>query len=332
MNRRHFQYALLGSLAGGIASDALGAGKPRKPKRVRSLPNLKLNTTGGQQMWGDVRYHRGYRVQRHALTGHHRLLDPQDQRVAWGSLDACESALAKIRDESQLPAASSTAVVSLHGLFRTRWSMARIEHYLAQTTGWQGINLCYPSTRGTVGDHAGMLRDVIDNLEGVETIHFVAHSLGNLVIRRWLNDLGEKRLKPRGMKIGRMVMLGPPNHRPALARALVPIDRHKIIAGEAGDQLNGAWKTLEPNLATPPFEFGILAGGLGNSDGFNPLIPGDDDMIVGVRETKLAGARDFRLLPVIHATMMDDPKLQQLTGRFLQHGYFETPSQRQPLT
>lgn len=331
MNRRHFQYALFGSLAGGLASNALGAGKPRKPKRVRSLPNLKLNTTGGQQMWGDVRYHLGYRVQRHALTGHHRLLDPQDQRVAWGSLDACESAFAKIRQETQLTAASSTAVVSLHGLFRTRWSMARIEHYLEQTTRWQGINLCYPSTRGTVGDHAGMLRDVIDHLDGVETIHFVAHSLGNLVIRRWLNDLGENRLKSRGMKIGRMVMLGPPNHRPALARALVPIDRHKIIAGEAGDQLNGAWKTLEPNLATPQFEFGILAGGLGNSDGFNPLIPGDDDMIVGVRETKLAGARDFRLLPVIHATMMDDPKLQQLTGRFLQRGYFESPDTRQTI-
>jgi len=331
MNRRHFQHALFGSLAGGLASAALGAGKPRKPKRIRSLPNLKLNTTGGQQMWGDVRYYCGYRIQRHALTGHHRLLDPQDQRVAWGLLEGCQAALANAREKTELPAPSTTAVISLHGLFRTRWSMIRIGHYLAQSTGWQAINLCYPSTRGTVGDHAGMLGDVIDNLEGVETIHFVAHSLGNLVIRRWLAALTADTLRPRGMKIGRMVMLGPPNHRPALARALVPIDRHKIIAGEAGSQLNGDWDTLSSKLATPDFDFGILAGGLGNSDGFNPLIPGDDDMIVGVRETKLAGARDFRLLPVIHATMMDDPKLQQLTGRFLQRGYFESPDTRQPI-
>jgi hypothetical protein len=128
-----------------------------------------------------------------------------------------------------------------------------------------------------------------------------------------------------------MVMLGPPNHRPALARALVPIDRHKIIAGVAGDELNGDWKNLAPTLATPPCEFGILAGGRGDDAGHNPLIPGDDDMIVGVDETRLVGARDFRVLDVIHATMMFEREVQEMTTRFLKHGYFESPEARTPL-
>lgn len=336
MNRRHFQRVCFGSLASAAANIGLAAGRRRKTKRLQTLPNWQLSTTGGQQMWGDLRYNRGYRIQRHALTGHHRLLDPREQRIAWGTLKGCEASLAKKLKEQSLPTASTTAIVTLHGLFRTRWSMFPLGKFLSEKTGWQSINLSYPSTRGSIGDHAEMLRQVIDHLEGVETIHFVAHSLGNLVVRRWLtlaqeeNSL-EPKLSPPKI-ISRMVMLGPPNHRPSLARALVPIDRNKIIAGDAGDQLNGSWKTLEPKLTTPPFEFGIIAGGLNNNDGYNPLIPGDDDMIVGVRETRLAGASDFRLLPVIHATMMDDPKLQQMTLRFLQQGYFVSADSRQPLT
>ncbi len=330
MNRREFQSAFRGLLAGGgLAPLAAAAGKPRRP---RSLPNLKTSTTGGQQLWGDVRYHAGYRIQRHALTGHHRLLNPQYERAGWGSLKACEATLSDIRRENLALTNSPTAVIFLHGLFRTRWSMSRIAQYVSEHTDWQPIVLGYPSTRGSVADHAAMLGEVVDHLSGVQELYFVAHSLGNLVIRRWLKNL-EKAQTPDAlaMQLGRMVMIGPPNHRPALARTLVPIDRHKIIAGIAGEELNGSWKDLAPTLAVPPCEFGILAGGRGDDTGHNPLIPGDDDMIVGVAETRLAGARDFRVLDVIHATMMYVPEVQEMTTQFLKHGYFESPETRTPL-
>ncbi len=329
MNRRNFQLALASLLVSGLTPLASAAGKPRRPK---SLPNLKTGTTGGQQLWGDVQYHAGYRIQRHALTGHHRLLNPDYQRIAWGTMSACDAELASIRKQQPELANLPTAVVFLHGLFRTRWSMSRIARFVADQTDWQPIVLGYPSTRGAVADHAAMLDDVVEHLEGVRKLYFVAHSLGNLVVRRWLNDLDEKKtLQQRNVELGRMVMLGPPNHRPALARALVPIDRHKIIAGVAGDELNGDWKNLAPTLATPPCEFGILAGGRGDDAGHNPLIPGDDDMIVGVDETRLVGARDFRVLDVIHATMMFEREVQEMTTRFLKHGYFESPEVRTPL-
>lgn len=308
---------------------ARAAGKPRRP---RALPNWQTATNGGQQLWGDVRYHAGYRIQRHALTGHHRMLNPDYERVAWGSLRACEAALDDARRDAPPLASGRTSVIFLHGLFRTRWSMSRIGEFVSQQTGWESIVLGYPSTRGSIGDHAKMLDDVITHLEGVGKIYFVAHSLGNLVIRRWFNDLSNiNTLERRNIELGRMVMMGPPNHRPTLARTLVPIDRHNIIAGKAGDELNGKWKTLAPTLATPPCDFGILAGGMGNGSGHNPLIPGDDDMIVGVDETRLAGASDFRVLNVIHATMMYVPEVHSMTVRFLEHGYFESPEARTPL-
>jgi hypothetical protein len=83
------------------------------------------------------------------------------------------------------------------------------------------------------------------------------------------------------------------------------------------------WKELEPKLATPQFDFGILAGGRGDGRGYNPLISGDDDAVVTVESTRLAGARDFRVLP--------DAKVQEYTVRFLNEGHFESEGARQPI-
>lgn len=346
MNRRDFQRMAAAILAGsGLTSLARAAGKPRRPK---SFTNLHLRTSGGQQLWADVRLFHQLRIQQHAYTGHYRLLDNENVRQAWGTLEACETKLESIRHTESLPPMKETAVVLLHGLFRARGSMSRLAQHLRKQTDWEVLNFGYPSTRGSIADHAGKLAEVIAHLEGVKTIHFVAHSLGNLVIRHWLADVeqgakvatginlvaGAKEANPDkkdAQRLGRIAMIGPPNHRPSLAQTLIPIDRHKMIAGQAGQELQSDWTDLVKRLATPPCDFGILAGGLNDGEGYNPLIPGDDDMIVGVDETKLAGAKDFRLLPVIHATMMDDQALQQMVSTFLQKGFFETADSRQPL-
>jgi hypothetical protein len=92
------------------------------------------------------------------------------------------------------------------------------------------------------------------------------------------------------------------------------------------------WDELEPRLGTPPFEFGILAGGKKDGRGYNPLLPGDDDGVVTVDSTRLAGARDFRIVPALHSFFMNDPKIHELTRRFLAHGHFESEESRQPIT
>ena len=63
-------------------------------------------------------------------------------------------------------------------------------------------------------------------------------------------------------------------------------------------------------VATPSCEFAIIAGGQGNGEGLNPLITGDDDLVVGVDETKLSGARDFAVVQVFHRQkLMNDAKV-----------------------
>jgi hypothetical protein len=95
--------------------------------------------------------------------------------------------------------------------------------------------------------------------------------------------------------------------------------------------LGRQWDRLQQRLATPSFEFGIIAGGRGGERGYNPLVPGDNDGVVSVASTRLAGAADFAVLPALHTFMMNDAKVQEYTLRFLQHGYFVSPERKQPI-
>ena len=76
------------------------------------------------------------------------------------------------------------------------------------------------------------------------------------------------------------------------------------------------------------------AGGLqywGDKKGYNPWVAGDDDGVVPLSSAKLAGARDFRLLPTMHVMFPREPQVQKLTLKFLQKGHFESDEKREPL-
>jgi hypothetical protein len=289
-------------------------------------------TGGGKQFWADVWFFHDWRIQRHALTGHCRLLDGKNRRHASGTFDTCRARLDEIRRRDSLPPMEGKAVVVLHGLFRTRSAMSSLHTTITEAGGYTVFSLGYPTTRGGIPEHARSLDSAIRSLEGITEINFVAHSLGNLVVRHWLKDMAdEERSLPAGQTFGRMVMLAPPNHQPQLATKLVRGALAKFVAGDAAIQMATGWEGLAPRLATPHFEFGILAGGKGDGRGYNPLLPGDDDGVVTIESTRLTGARDFRRLPVLHSFFMNDKNVREYTVRFLSHGHFESDDTRQPI-
>ncbi len=223
-------------------------------------------------------------------------------------------------------------VLLLHGLFRTRGSLCTLGQHLADEGGYQVYYIGYPTTRAEVGWHAKHLAEVIDGLKEVDEINFVAHSLGNLVIRHYLADHTDPGTGLQGdPRIKRIVMLGPPNQGADLA---VQLDRWPVytwVGGRSAVQLGKAWHELAPRLATPVCEFGIIAGGCGSDRGLNPLLKGDNDRVVSVETTKLKGAvRDFAVLPVDHVHD-DRPQVLDYTLRFLSEGHFVSPETRQPL-
>lgn len=323
--------ALAARGAGAQPVDEGGQRAERQASFDSTPMDFSIPTLGGKHFWADQLVLHDWRIQRNVFTGHSRLLDPRDRRVVSGGFDDCRDRLASIREADGLPAMRPRTVVLLHGLWRSRGAMQKLQERLRENDAWSVISVEYPSTRATVGDHARGLQQVIDNLDGVEQLDFVCHSLGNLVVRRWLTDYylpaeGDAD-RPR---LGRMVMLGPPNHPPAIARTVIPLDVTRQVYGPSGRELYSGWDELAPTLAVPPMEFGILAGG-NEGGGRNPLIPGDDDLVVSVDETRLAGAADFRVLPVLHTLMMRDPTLHQMTETFLLNGWFESADARQPI-
>jgi pimeloyl-ACP methyl ester carboxylesterase len=294
--------------------------------------NVPTPTLGGTQFWTDQLLFHDWRIQQSSLTGHYRLLDGRNIRRAWGDFDHCRAMLEAVKREQELPPMRGKAVILLHGLCSVRYTMNSLGAYLREDGDYTVLNMTYASTRRTLDDHAAALDSVIRNLDGIEKIDFVGHSLGNIVVRRYLamqtDDATGATPDPR---IRRFVMLGPPNNGSNLAARFDGSLLVSFVGGDPLKNLGDEWSEFADQLATPECEFGIIAGDLSGLALDNLLIPGGDDLIVGVEETRLPGARDFLTLPVAHLLMERDKKLQEHTLRFLEHGYFRTADTREPV-
>ncbi len=299
---------------------------------VGTLEQLRSRTLGGVALWGDVLCYREWRIQRHAVTGHYRLLDGNDKRLTWGMYETCLAELERIKQAGHLEPMRGRVVIVLHGLGGFRATMQPLADYLRQQGNdkYQVINVAYPSTLSDIGEHARALAGIIDQLPEVEELYFVAHSLGNLVVRHYLGDQVAKNGK-QDPRIKRMVMLAPPNHGAERARAFADSDLFGMVLGDSAVQLGARWATIEPKLATPTFEFGIIAGGRGDDKGYLSGVPGDNDGMLSVATTRLDGARDFILLPVMHPLTMLNATVKQYTLTFLDRGYFVSEEKRQPI-
>ena len=295
----------------------------------RSIGN-NWKTLGGKQFWTDIHHCGGWRIQENAVSGHYRLLDNENRRHHSGTFEDCLAQKNELLNSGKIVPHQGRVVIVLHGLIRTTGSMRRLAQYLRDESDFAAIDFEYASTRRPVAYHADALAKVIDSLgPDVTEISFVAHSMGNIVVRHFLADTKNRDFD---RKFGRMVMIGPPNQGSRMATMLRWSFLFKVIAGPAGIQLGAGWEKLEPHLVAPPFEFGIIAGGQSDRQKLsNFFLNGKDDFTVSVEETRLAGASDFMVQPLLHATMMSQPVTLKATLNFLEHGYFESPETRQPI-
>ncbi len=295
--------------------------------------NWKIATLGGTQYWTDVRVEGGWRVQRNCYFGHFRLLNDSDVRQTWGDEKTCIAAIEDQIKSGLIKPYSGKVVILLHGLCRTWHSMkALAEHFESQ--GYVVIHFRYASSRQRVGEHARYLKKVIGELPPTVTeINFVGHSLGNIVVRHYVSDCAKSKVLDLDSRINRMVMIGPPNQGSRMARLLKDSASFKLIGGASGAELSLGWDKLSQNLATPEFEFGIIAGGYGD-DGAplsNPFLHGQNDFTVSIWETMLPGADDFLVKHLFHSTMMHQMEVLEATTQFLENGYFISKDRKRPI-
>lgn len=323
-------YCLLIAVAGAVQSGQLVADEPSA--RPLPLPGSRepeegafviTQTLGGRQFWGDVQFFHDWRIQRHVFTGHYRLLDGNNRRHASGTLVECRRKLDHIREVKQLPPMKGRAVILLHGIFRSAQSVRWLGRQVAGDE-FLPIAMDYPSTQISIAASAEYLHSVISQLEGIDEIHLVAHSLGGLVVRAYLAEYADPRLR-------RLVMIGTPNQGAEMADLLQGNWLYRGLFGPAGRELARDPQGLIPTLPTPTFEFAVIAGARGQPEGWNRLIPGDDDGTVTVESTKLVGAVDFATVPALHTFLIGDPQVADMTKRFLREGRLRAKGPPQPI-
>lgn len=168
-------------------------------------------------------------------------------------------------------------------------------------------------------DYAGRNRPLAANAErlaqlarSVGPANFVGHSLGGLVVLEALSA------NP-ALAVERVALLGTPARGCLAGRRLASYGFGRWMLGES----EALWRAGRSARWTRPEQLGIIAGsvpvGLGRTLG---RLPGANDGVVCVDETRVEGASASIVLPVSHSGMLLSARAAQALGTFLENGSF----------
>lgn len=207
-------------------------------------------------------------------------------------------------------------VVLFHGILRTKRSMASLEQYLTKA-GYATLNVGYPSNRHSLEDLTELLHDKIQafitTLPG--HINFVGHSMGGLLIRAYIKHYPPKNL-------GRVVMLGTPNHGSEIADLMKNWWIYKLIYGESGQQLITSEDGFKYTLGDIHYELGVIAGDRSFDLISSKVIGKPNDGKVSVESTKIPGMTDHIIVHASHTLMLMNETVRQQVLHFLRYGRF----------
>jgi pimeloyl-ACP methyl ester carboxylesterase len=206
--------------------------------------------------------------------------------------------------------ANQETVVLVHGLFMKGWSMALLRRRLRRC-GFRVVLFSYPSLGNSVKRNAEHLQQFTRNIEA-DTVHFVGHSLGGLVILQHLQDFPAQ-------QPGRRVLLGTPYAGSHVARRLAA---HSVWRHMFGKSLDGGLMRGGPAWGGA-HELGVIAGS--QRIGAGLLIrdlPVPNDGTVAVAETRIPGMTEHITLPVSHTGLVLAASVAQQTCAFLKTGRF----------
>ena len=206
---------------------------------------------------------------------------------------------------------SPEAVVLIHGLWMPALVMALLARRLRRA-GWATFRFAYSSRHATLRENAAALAGFVRGIDAPR-VHFVAHSLGGLLLMQLFQDYP-------GQRPGRVVLLGTPYQGSHVAKRL---SRHAWGRWLCGLSLDGALLGDGPRWRGER-ELGVIAGTVPIGAGW--IVPGlakPNDGTVAVAETVVEEQSDTITLPVTHSALVLSAAVARQVVGFLNTGSFQ---------
>lgn len=204
-----------------------------------------------------------------------------------------------------------TSIVTVHGLWMGGAAMGVLRRRL-EPAGFTVHEFSYSSIACSLRDCTDALAEFVERVPG-DTVHFVGHSLGGVLICALL----ERALPAR---IGRIVCLGSPFKGSKTAARLMrwPGGRHLVGKCLVDVNARGGFEAWRAGV-----EVGCIAGRLPFGAGrlVGPFREPNDGT-VAVDETMIAGLADHIVLPVSHVALLWSARVAGEVQHFLERGRF----------
>ncbi len=226
--------------------------------------------------------------------------------------------------------AAADCVVLIHGLNRSDLSFVVMQKIL-QRHGYEVVVQSYPSTEADLFVLAEQTLPRAFDACAAETVHIVAHSMGAILVRIWLAQdrldvpvdqagLTGPAAQDRRVRLGRVVMLAPPNQGSEVVDVFGDMRFFSWLNGPASQQLGT--DGVAPVLPQARYPLGVIAGSRSVNPLFSALIPGRDDGAVSVAATAMKGMTDHITLSATHSFLMNNPLVLYQVLWFLRQGAF----------
>lgn len=210
-------------------------------------------------------------------------------------------------------------VYLIHGFGSIKLTMNSLAKHLKKN-GYTVTNWGYNSLGKSIPELGKMLFDEIKSKKEIDSLNFVTHSMGGLVVRSLLGYSKQDSAFPQ---ICRIVMLSPPNKGAEIADFFAQSRIIKKILGPNLEYMTTDSTSLANNLPVPEDEeVGIIAGAKFDSKGYNLIIEGDDDGFLTTDKTRLGTEKDFIVISEAHFFMAHNKKSKEYVLRFLKTGKF----------
>ena len=155
--------------------------------------------------------------------------------------------------------------------------------------------------------------------ENFDTVSFVTHSMGALVVRSMYQYIDKKSNFPF---IFRIVMVAPPNKGTEMAD-IFSSPATEFLLGPNVKYMKTDSTSYANKLPVPTCETGIIAGVKGKKPWFNPFLKNDNDGNVSVNLTTLGNEKDVVLVKATHGLMTQKNDVIQYIISFLNSGKFK---------